>query len=129
MEIIRLYECLCDLTRLRILHLLLEGPLCVCHLQEALREPQAKVSKHLAYLKRSGMVEVRRCGHWRIYGLPARRSAQLQANLACLQDCAGEEPVFRRDAARLRAVRAGFGPDCPRGVRQPGRGCGPKRSS
>ena len=57
MDLVSIYQCLCDHTRLRILHALTGGPLCVCHLQEILGEPQVKVSKHLAYLKQHGMVE------------------------------------------------------------------------
>jgi ArsR family transcriptional regulator, arsenate/arsenite/antimonite-responsive transcriptional repressor len=124
MEMVRIYECLCDKTRLRILHLLLKGPLCVCHLQEALREPQVKISKHLSYLKKNGMVEAKRCANWMVYRLPVKRSPQLEANLACLQDCAAEEKVFVRDAARLATVRAKLGEDCPDCVREPARGCG-----
>ncbi len=104
-ELVRIYECLCDLTRLRILNLLLRGPLCVCHVQAVLQEPQVKVSKHLAYLRARGFVTVTRRGNWMVYGLPPRRPRELAANLACLQDCAAEDPVFRRDAARLRKVR------------------------
>ncbi|WP_232766447.1 ArsR/SmtB family transcription factor [Geminisphaera colitermitum] len=120
MQLVKIYECLCDRTRLRILHLLLEGPLCVCHFQEVLREPQVKISKHLGYLKRNGMVEAERCANMMIYRLPGKRSAQLDANLACLQDCVSEERIFREDARRLTKLRSGFGPDCPTCVREPG---------
>ncbi len=123
MDLVRIYECLCDRTRLRLLHLLLDGPLCVCHFQEILREPQVKISKHLAYLRRSGLVESERCANMMIYRLPARRPAQLEANLACLQDCAREEKVFREDAQRLRRVRAAFGCETPVCVRSPGSSC------
>ncbi len=102
-ELVKIYECFCDRTRLRLLNLLLQGPQCVCHLQDILGEPQVKISKHLAYLKDHGMVEVRREGNWRIYSLPAKRTPVLQANLACLQDCATEDKVFRSDATKLRA--------------------------
>ncbi len=101
MELIRIYECLCDRTRLRILNLLLHGPLCVCHLQEVLREPQVKISKHLLYLKEHGLVESEREANWMIYRLPAKPSPELARNLACLQDCAADEPVFRADLTRL----------------------------
>ncbi len=101
MDLVRIYECLCDRTRLRILNLLAAGPLCVCHFQAVLREPQVKISKHLGYLKRNGMVEAERRGNWMVYRLPRRRAPELQANLACLQDCAAEDPVFRGDRARL----------------------------
>ena len=49
MDLVQIYQCFCDLTRLRILHLLTKSPLCVCHFQDILREPQVKISKHLAY--------------------------------------------------------------------------------
>ena len=119
MELVQIYECLCDRTRLRILHLLLDGPLCVCHFQEILREPQVKISKHLGYLKRHGLVEVERCGNMMIYRLPKQRPAQLKANLACLQDCVQEEQVFQADASRMAKIRAGFGDDTPECVRDP----------
>lgn len=102
MELIRIYECLCDATRLRVLNVLARGPLCVCHFQAILGEPQVKISKHLAYLRSRGLVETRREGNWIIYRLPVRPSRELRANLACLQDCARENPVFRRDLARLK---------------------------
>lgn len=115
MELVSIYACLCDRTRLRILHLLRRGPLCVCHLQETLGEPQVKISKHLAYLKTRGLVSVRQEANWRIYSLAARPSRALQAILACLQDCAQEEKVFRGDLARLAVVQREFGtagPEC-----------------
>lgn len=105
MDLVRIHECLCDRTRLRLVHLLLQGPLCVCHLQGILGEPQAKISRHLAYLRRSGMVETERNGKWMIYRLPARRPPVLETNLACLQDCAAEEQVFRRDLQKLQNIR------------------------
>ena len=105
MELIRIYECLCDRTRLRILALLGDVPLCVCHLQEILAEPQVKISKHLGYLKTRGLVEAKREGNWMMYQLPAKPSRELKANLACLQDCAREDPVFRRDTAKLAKLR------------------------
>jgi ArsR family transcriptional regulator len=105
-NLISIHECLCDRTRLRIVHLLLRGPLCVCHLEHALGEPQAKISRHLAYLRRNRMVESGRKGKWVLYRLPARPPQLLEANLACLQDCAAEEPIFRRDLQRLSKIRA-----------------------
>jgi ArsR family transcriptional regulator len=104
-ELVKIYECLCDRTRLRILNLLLRGPLCVCHFQVVLGEPQVKISKHLNYLRRRGLVTARREGNWMIYALPEKASRELRANLSCLQDFAGEQPVFQRDLAR-RAQRA-----------------------
>ena len=70
MELIQIYQCFCDATRLRIIHLLTKGPLCVCHFQEILGIAQTKVSQHLAYLRKKGMVECTRHGTWMIYSLP-----------------------------------------------------------
>jgi ArsR family transcriptional regulator len=115
MELINIYQCLCDRTRLRILNLLRDGPQCVCHLQTILREPQVKVSKHLHYLKARRMVEVSKAGNWRIYRLPKKRTRTLEANLRCLQDCVAEDPVFRTDLAKLAKLRgqlANDGPAC-----------------
>lgn len=110
MELVQIYECLCDATRLRILNLLGRGPLCVCHFQKVLGEPQVKISKHLAYLRTRGMVAVERQGNWMIYSLPAKPSRELRTNLACLQDCSAEDAVFRRDIGRLRKLELACAP-------------------
>lgn len=107
MDLIRIYQCLCDPTRLRILHLLVQSPLCVCHFQEILGEPQVKISKHLAYLKDRGMVVAERDQSWMIYSLPKKRDAELEANLKCLQDCVQTDPVFKRDLRTLARVSTG----------------------
>ena len=123
MELVKIYECLCDRTRLRLLHLLQQGPLCVCHLQGILREPQVKISKHLGYLRTRGLVTVRREGNWMVYALPAAddRSPELVANLACLQDCAQEDAGLRRDLAKLRQLDLACAPVAA--VRGTGRAC------
>ena len=54
MEASELYKCLADPIRLRILSLLEQGPLCVCHLQDLLAVPQVKMSKQLASMKALG---------------------------------------------------------------------------
>jgi ArsR family transcriptional regulator len=118
MNLVRIHECLCDRTRLRLVHLLLNGPLCVCHLQKVLGEPQVKISRHLAYLRERGMVCAERCGQWMIYRLPETRNPLLEANLACLQDCASEETLFREDKSRLEKLRRRLGDDCPACVRE-----------
>lgn len=106
MKLVQIYECLCDETRLRILHLLAHAPLCVCHFQSVLREPQVKISKHLNYLKARGLVESRQHQNWRVYQLPAQRSYELEKHLQCLQDCIHESELFRDDMKRLQSVSA-----------------------
>jgi ArsR family transcriptional regulator len=100
-DLIRIYQCFCDRTRLRILHLLAKSPLCVCHFQEILDEPQVKISKHLAYLRKRGMAVAKRDRNWMIYSLPGRRTRELELNLKCLQDCVQSDTVFTRDLKKL----------------------------
>ena len=120
MDLIRIYQCLCDETRLRILHLLAQAPLCVCHFQTVLREPQVKISKHLSYLKNRGLVECRPHQNWRIYKLPDAPGYELEQHLKCLQDCIRENRLFREDLQRLQVVTA----EASAIARE---GCGPAR--
>ena len=106
MKLTKIYQCFCDPTRLRILHLLTKGPLCVCHFQDILGEPQVKISKHLGYLRARGMVVAEREQTWMIYSLPRQRATELEMNLKCLQDCVQTEPIFKRDLQRLDKVVA-----------------------
>jgi DNA-binding transcriptional ArsR family regulator len=109
MELTRIYQCFSDLTRLRILHLLSRGPLCVSHLQDILEIPQSKVSKHLAYLKLNRLVEGARHESWIIYHLPQKQPPSLLNNLRCLQDCVKAEPQFKQDLKKLKTVQSATG--------------------
>src|SRR6202171_2306630 len=62
-----LFKTLADPTRLRLLNLLACGETCVCELTDTLRVVQPKVSRHLAQLKRAGLVEAQRDGKWMHY--------------------------------------------------------------
>lgn len=104
MKLLQIYRCLCDETRLRILHLLAQGPLCVCHFQDVLKLPQVAVSKHLAYLRANGLVIAHRHGKWMIYQLPEKAPTELDLQLRCLHDCVQTYPVFREDLKRLRKI-------------------------
>jgi ArsR family transcriptional regulator len=104
MDVIAVYKCLCDPMRLRLLNLLREGPLCVCHLQEILNEPQVKTSKHLGYMRRLKLIEARRENNWTIYALPDRPHPLLEENLKCLQDCRNEMQLFRKDQRKRAAL-------------------------
>lgn len=104
MEIVQLYKCMCDVQRLRILNLLKEGPLCVCHLVEILESDQVKISKQLRYMKELGMVEGERCAQWMIYSLSDADNPLLVENMKCLQDCAGESLAFAEDLRKRRKV-------------------------
>ena len=71
----RLFQALGDTTRLRILGLLLTGEVCVCHIHESLKVSQPKASRHLAYLRRAGLVETRKEGLWVYYRIIRYRAA------------------------------------------------------
>ena len=105
MDLVGIYQCFCDHTRLRILHLLTRSPLCVCHFQEILDEPQVKISKHLAYLRSRGMVVATRNQNWMIYSLPKKLSRELEMNLKCLQDWVQSEANFQADLKKLRRLQ------------------------
>lgn len=63
------YAALADPTRLRILALLRDGEICVCHIHASLDVPQPTASRHLAYLRKAGLVDARREGVWMHYRL------------------------------------------------------------
>jgi len=104
----RLFKALADTTRLRILGLLLRGEVCVCHIHESLRVPQPKVSRHLAYLRRAGLVETRRAGVWVHYRLAETSDPALRTIRDAVVQALGRADAVRRDAGRLqkRTVRA-----------------------
>lgn len=98
-----IFRALSDRTRLRILNLLQSGEVCVCHLVEVLGSPQPTVSRHLAYLRKAGLVVARKEGLWMHYRLAPARSKSQEMLLACLAQCFREEAVFAKDGERLRA--------------------------
>lgn len=104
MEVINIYKCLCDEQRLRILNLLKDGPLCVCHLMEILGSDQVKISKQLRYMKDLGMIAGERVAQWMVYRVAETGSPLLEENLKCLQDCAGESLGFARDSALRKTL-------------------------
>jgi ArsR family transcriptional regulator len=98
----RMFRAFSDRTRLRILHLLLPGELCVCHIVDALGLPQPKVSRHLAYLRRTRLVLARKEGLWNYYRLAPPQGAFHKKLLECLATCFGEVPELHDDAKRLK---------------------------
>ena len=95
------FQAFADPTRLRILNLLGQGELCVCHLVEVLEAPQPKVSRHLALLRRAGLVAVRVEGPWRHYRLTPDAAGLTATLLGCLETCRSECPELDADAERL----------------------------
>lgn len=79
--------------------------LCVCHIVEVLGVPQPKASRHLAYLRKSGLVRARRDGRWSHYRLAPARNALHQQLLDCLDHCCQDMPELLKDDVRLGRSR------------------------
>jgi ArsR family transcriptional regulator, arsenate/arsenite/antimonite-responsive transcriptional repressor len=115
----RLFKALGDKTRLRILALLGNNEVCVCHIHDALGLPQPTVSRHLAYLRRSGIVDVRRDGVWMHYRVsrslnPATRRL-VQTTIEALHDNPGtahDRKQFQRSFGRLYVLESPTGGSC-----------------
>jgi ArsR family transcriptional regulator, arsenate/arsenite/antimonite-responsive transcriptional repressor len=122
MQMLAIYHCLGDATRLRILNLLMDGPLCVCHLAAILRIDQPKISRHLKVLKAGRAVATTRCRNWTVYRLADAPAPLMDVNLRSLQDCRAGERVLATDLRRRAHVLRGLlTADC-RGVPEVVRG-------
>jgi ArsR family transcriptional regulator, arsenate/arsenite/antimonite-responsive transcriptional repressor len=100
-EAIELFKAFADPVRLRLLSLLADGEVCVCHLHEALDLPQSTVSRHLAYLRKRGLVLGRKEGLWVHYRL-AKPAGELHRNLiGCVGACCQEIDTLKRDRQKL----------------------------
>jgi len=101
-ELETVFKALADSTRLRILALLTTGEVCVCNVHETLRISQPKASRHLAYLRKAGLVDTRRDGLWIHYRL-AQRSDQVTAAVAsAVRQLLTNSSDVRRDVERLQ---------------------------
>ena len=96
-----------DPTRIRILSLLAAGVLCVCDLVDILRLPQPTVSRHLSYLRRTGLVEVTREAKFAHYRLAEPDNAVHQNLINCVRTCfrgiTSLDRERRRAEARVKA--------------------------
>ena len=101
-EMETLFKALGDATRLRILGLLLTGEVCVCEIHESLKIPQSKASRHLAYLRRSRLVETRRDGLWIHYRLGTLADPVLAAIVDAVRHALTHVDTVRRDGDRLQ---------------------------
>ena len=97
-----LFKALADATRLRILGLLLTGEVCVCDIHESLKIPQPKASRHLAYLRRSGLVETRREGLWMHYRLGSLADPVLATIADAVRHALTHLDSVQRDGVRLQ---------------------------
>lgn len=101
----RMFRAFSDRTRLRILHLLEEHrEVCVGDLVAVLEAPQTTVSRHLAYLRRSGLVQVRKDGLWKHYSLRPPAGRFHRRLLRCLPACLEHVGELASDRRRLERL-------------------------
>ncbi len=96
------FKALADTTRLRILGLLLTGEVCVCHIHESLDVPQPKASRHLAYLRKVGLVTTRREGLWVHYRVAALPEPVLEVIVSAVRHALTHMSDVQRDLVRLQ---------------------------
>lgn len=120
------FKALADRTRLRILALLGNNEVCVCHLHDTLDLPQPTVSRHLAYLRRVGLVAARRDGVWMHYQIASSLAPVVRrvvdaaiAVLADVPSTARDRKQFERSFGQLYVMETTSGGACcaPRGDR------------
>jgi ArsR family transcriptional regulator len=98
------YAALADPTRLRILSLLSEDEICVCHLHASLDVPQPTASRHLAYLRKSGLVEARREGVWMHYRLAPIDNPVVASVVKAALHALTHTTIRARDERRLQVA-------------------------
>jgi ArsR family transcriptional regulator len=103
-ELETLFKALADRTRLRILALLASGEICVCHIHGALGVPQPTASRHLAYLRKSGLVATRKEGLWVHYRLAEPDDAAVARVLRSALDATGIQRTASADRKRLSGL-------------------------
>lgn len=92
-----IFKALGDETRMRILNILTVGEMCVCNIMEILELPQSKISRHLAYLRKSGLVNVHKDGLWVYYSLEEPQNDLHKNILNCVKNCFTTVDILRED--------------------------------
>ena len=107
-----MFRAFSDRTRLRILHVLRDGELCVGDIVASLCVPQPRVSRHLAYLRKAKLVVVRKAGLWSHYSLAPAKTPFHRKLFECLGKCFRQVPELQADEARAAKIRKSGG-CCP----------------
>src|SRR5438067_8010713 len=97
----KLFRALADSTRLRLLNLMNGREVCVCYFVEILKLSQPKISRHLAYLRRAGIVASRRDGKWMHYRLAQPNDSFAAGVLSAVRDWLVNDPAMQADRGRL----------------------------
>ena len=100
-DLVGLFAALADPTRLRLLNLMNGREVCVCYFVEILKQGQPKISRHLAYLRRAGIVQARREGKWMHYRIEPPKDARAAAILETTLRSFVHDEQMRSDLKRL----------------------------
>jgi ArsR family transcriptional regulator len=100
-----IFRAFSDQTRLRIMVLLSKGEICVGDLVSILKVPQPTASRHLAYLRKAGLVETRKDGAWIYYALAPAKTKFQKSLFHCLECCFDEVPEIKADAKRSLTLK------------------------
>ena len=100
-----LFAALADRTRLRLLNLMDGKEVCVCYFVEILGQSQPKISRHLAYLRRAGIVAARREGKWMHYKIVIPKHAGATRILGETLIVLSEDKTMQADLSRLNKAR------------------------
>jgi len=100
-DIEKLFRALADRTRLRLLNLMGRDEICVCYFVEVLRTPQPKISRHLAYLRRAGVVGARREGKWMHYRITEPSDPHAAKVFSDVRGWLLSDAAMQRDRGRL----------------------------
>ncbi len=101
-ELENVFKALADKTRLRILALLGNNEVCVCHIHDSLGLPQPTVSRHLAYLRKSGLVAARRDGVWMHYQVSRALSPLARGIVSAAVDALRRVPATNQDRKQFQ---------------------------
>ena len=96
------FRALSDPTRLNIVMLLVNGELCVCQIEAALGIHQAKISRHLAYLRKHGLVKVRSQWKWKHYSLAQPKTRFEGSVFKCLKEWLQKEKSIKLTYGKMK---------------------------
>lgn len=100
-DLAQLFAALSDRTRLRLLNLMDGREVCVCYFVEILGQSQPKISRHLAYLRKAGIVRARREGKWMHYRIESPADSGAAAILASTLAALKADRTMQTDHAKL----------------------------
>ena len=98
------FAALADNTRLRLINLMDDAEICVCFFVEVIGTNQPKISRHLAYLRRAGIVTARRDGIWAHYHIVAPKNEYAAKVLGDVREWLKTDEAMREDRKKLRNV-------------------------